>query len=146
MRKHENEALRDILNTRGLNTEQVTLESFVNDGKVIISQNHITTIKLNSRQLTVVPAQLSILTELQILNLQGGNVISDISPLTSLTNLQEIYLNGNRVSDASPFFSMNNLQYLDLSNNCLPETERESLIDAFGQEVLPGINNQRAIC
>jgi internalin A len=45
------------------------------------------------------------------------NHISDISPLTGLTNLQELYLDYNQISDISPLAGLTNLQVLQITNN-----------------------------
>ena len=56
------------------------------------------------------------LTNLQYLNLYS-NLISDLSPLEGLTNLQELDLDGNQISDLSPLAGLTNLQELDLWSN-----------------------------
>ncbi|MCC7552862.1 leucine-rich repeat domain-containing protein, partial [Candidatus Micrarchaeota archaeon] len=47
----------------------------------------------------------------------GNNQISDISALSTLTNLQQLYLNNNQISDISALSTLTNLNYLDLNNN-----------------------------
>jgi len=47
----------------------------------------------------------------------GGNKISDITPLKSLTNLTYLYLGGNKISDITPLKSLTKLTKLDLSRN-----------------------------
>ena len=56
---------------------------------------------------------LSSLTELNL----GGNKITDISILGSLTNLTELNLSGNRITDISILGSLTNLTKLDLRYN-----------------------------
>jgi len=45
------------------------------------------------------------------------NQISDISPISSLTNLTMLYLDGNQISDISPLSSLTNMSWLSLSWN-----------------------------
>jgi len=59
---------------------------------------------------------LSSLTNLQRLDLKFNN-ISDLSPLSSLTNLEVLSLKINNISDLSPLAGLTNLEYLDLGNN-----------------------------
>ena len=40
----------------------------------------------------------------------GGNEISDVSPLASLTNLERLYLGSNEISNVSPLVSLTNLK------------------------------------
>ncbi len=59
---------------------------------------------------------LSVLTNLSELDL-SGNQIRDISPLSVLTNLSELDLGGNQITDISPIAELTNLSYLNLRNN-----------------------------
>ncbi|MBN2182494.1 MAG: leucine-rich repeat domain-containing protein [Sedimentisphaerales bacterium] len=59
---------------------------------------------------------LSGLTNLTTLYLYGNN-ISDLSPLSGLTNLVTLYLYGNQISDVSALSELTNLVYLDLWGN-----------------------------
>ena len=47
--------------------------------------------------------------------------ISDVSPLASLTNLNELNLDDNQISDVSPLASLTNLTYLHLGGNPLSQ-------------------------
>lgn len=49
------------------------------------------------------------------------NQISDLSSLSSLTNLMALYLRDNQISDVSPLASLTNLEILDLSNNLITD-------------------------
>lgn len=51
-----------------------------------------------------------------MLGLQA-NGITDITPLTGLTKLQNLYLNNNRISNLTPLAGLTNLQGLYLGNN-----------------------------
>jgi len=51
------------------------------------------------------------------LSLQYNNRISNLSPLSSLINLGELYLHSSQISDISPLSSLINLRNLDLGNN-----------------------------
>ena len=59
---------------------------------------------------------LSNLTQLSELNL-GRNNITDISPLSNLTNLSELDLWDSNITDISPLSNLTNLRWLELSNN-----------------------------
>ncbi len=61
-------------------------------------------------------SSLSSLTNLQTLYLRG-NQITDISPLSNLINLQDLHLEDNRISDISPLSSLTYLPKLYLSGN-----------------------------
>jgi len=70
---------------------------------------------------------LQSLTELEQLGL-GGNLISDVTPLQSLTSLYELNLYSNQIDDLAPFQSMTNLKILELSKNRIIDiTTLESL-------------------
>jgi len=43
--------------------------------------------------------------------------ISDLSPLSELTNLAGLYLYNNQITDVSPLAGLTNLQWLDLNSN-----------------------------
>ncbi|MEA5528103.1 leucine-rich repeat domain-containing protein, partial [Dolichospermum sp. UHCC 0684] len=49
----------------------------------------------------------------------GGNQISDIKPLSNLTNLTYLDLLKNKISDIKPLSNLTNLTFLDLSGNPL---------------------------
>jgi len=59
---------------------------------------------------------LASLTNLVFLNLDG-NQITDVSPLSALTNLRGLNLNFNQISDIDALSALLNLEYLDLDGN-----------------------------
>ena len=59
---------------------------------------------------------LTSLTELPMLWL-GHNQISDITPLTGLKQLEELSINSNQISDITPLIGLTQLQILGLSGN-----------------------------
>jgi internalin A len=59
---------------------------------------------------------LSKLTNLQNLDLRG-TAVSDVTPLSKLTNLQSLYLDDTAVSDVTPLSKLANLRYLYLSES-----------------------------
>ena len=63
---------------------------------------------------------LSNLTNLTVLGL-GGNSISDISSLSNLTNLTRLDLWDNSISDISALSNLTNLTYLDLTSNSISD-------------------------
>jgi len=46
-----------------------------------------------------------------------GNQISDISPLSNLTDMYWLSLSWNQISDVSPLSSLTNLMWLDICGN-----------------------------
>ena len=60
------------------------------------------------------------LTNLEELNLEF-TFLSDISPLEGLNNLTKLYLGGNVISDISPLEGLNSLMYLGLENTFLSD-------------------------
>ena len=63
---------------------------------------------------------LSGMTNLKVLYL-SNNKISDISALSGLTNLEELYLWKNSISDISPLSSLTKLKYLDIFTNSISD-------------------------
>ena len=51
----------------------------------------------------------------------NSNSISDLTPLSGLTNLTYLSLSGNRISDLTPLSGLTNLTYLSLSRNRLTD-------------------------
>ena len=51
----------------------------------------------------------------------NSNVISDLSPLSNLTNLRWLDLSDNAISDISPLAGLTNLRNLDLSDNAISD-------------------------
>ncbi len=54
------------------------------------------------------------------LNLDS-NLLTDISPLSTLTNLTELYLHNNKITDISPLSTLTNLTKLNLNGNQITE-------------------------
>jgi len=50
------------------------------------------------------------------LNLYHASNLQDLTPLSTLINLQKLYLYGTSVSDLTPLSTLINLQYLDLND------------------------------
>jgi len=59
---------------------------------------------------------LSTLTNLTYLSLVG-NQISDLKPLSNITNLRHLGLSGNKISDLSPISKLGNLDFLAINTN-----------------------------
>ncbi len=59
---------------------------------------------------------LSTLTNLTTLSLRN-NQITDLTPLSTLTNLTTVYLHNNQITDLKPLSTLINLTYLRLDNN-----------------------------
>ena len=56
------------------------------------------------------------LTELQILNLSGNNLI-DVNFIKNMPNLRELYLKGNRLKSFDSFSNLSKLEVLHLRQN-----------------------------
>lgn len=57
------------------------------------------------------------MTQLKSLVLMGTNRLTDLTPLSNLTQLESLDIKTNSVSDLTPLAGLTNLQYLDLSGN-----------------------------
>ncbi|MCJ7808381.1 MAG: leucine-rich repeat domain-containing protein, partial [Dehalococcoidia bacterium] len=66
------------------------------------------------------------------------NQISDISPLSSLTSLTELYLHHNPISDISPLSSLTNLTHLDLVYNQISDISPLSSLTSLTELYLIG--------
>ena len=51
----------------------------------------------------------------------NSNSVSDLSPLSDLTNLTELWIGGNAISDLSPLAGLINLTQLNLDNNTISD-------------------------
>ena len=60
---------------------------------------------------------LTKLTKLEKVDICGGENVSDLSPLASLTVLKELYLVKNGISDVSPLAGLTELTHLNLAEN-----------------------------
>jgi len=84
---------------------------------------------------------LANLTNLQVLHL-GNNQITDLSPLANLTNLQILHLSNNQITDLSPLANLTNLQVLYLSNNQITDiTPLANLTNLGGPYGVLGLDN-----
>lgn len=90
--------------------------------------------KLTSLQMACVPvSDISVvknMPELVSLTVFGGGLITDISPLTGLLNLQALTIRENKIADVSPLAGLTNLIYLDISDNQITDvTPLASLVN-----------------
>jgi internalin A len=81
-------------------------------GKLLSTRSEL---YLNNNQITDLKP-LSSLTNLAFLNL-GNNQIADLKPLSTLTNLTGLTLYNNQIADLKPLSSLTNLTSLSLYNN-----------------------------
>jgi Leucine-rich repeat (LRR) protein len=114
------------LGFRDINDEQ--LREMVDSGQI---PPNITSLSLRNNQITDI-SPLSGLTELRALDFMG-NQITDISPLANLpylgTGLNGLYLNSNQITDISPLANFSNLRWLTLGGNPITDlTPLEKLI------------------
>ena len=106
-------------------TRLVLVDNQLEDINFVSNLTNLTDLKLNSlmseepyaNQITdITPlTHLDNLTELYLYN----NQISDIGPLSNLTNLNRLYLYSNQINDISPLSNLSNLTVLDLQQNPL---------------------------
>ena len=102
------------LDLSGLNINNFTgLESAINLTKLTITDANMT-----SKRLSKLVKVLRHLPDLRQLNL-GGNKISNISSLASLTRLTSLHLNDNEITDVSSLSSLSDLTSLSLSENSI---------------------------
>lgn len=66
----------------------------------------------------------------RLLNLSGNN-ISNIQPLTQLTNLRTLYLDNNPITDLTPLCSLTNLTSLSIKGISITESQLETLSKAL---------------
>ena len=66
-------------------------------------------------------------TALVDLYLEDNAALADVSPLASLTNLQELELSFTSITDVSPLLSLTNLNWLGLSNTSITDAGVASL-------------------
>ena len=109
------------LDLSGLNINNFTgLESAINLTKLTITDANMT-----SKRLSKLANVLRFLPDLRQLDL-GGNKISNIASLASLTQLTSLNLRGNEITDVSSLSSLSDLTSLSLSEN------RVANIDGLG--------------
>jgi hypothetical protein len=111
------------------------LSQMVSDGT--IPQN-VTILYLVSNQISDI-TPLSGLTNLEWLGLDF-NQISDITPLSGLTNLEVLGLGGNQISDITPLSGLTNLGWLYLFSNQISDIV--SLVGLTNLRLLDLNNNQ----
>lgn len=61
----------------------------------------------------------------------SGTEVSDLSPLASLKNLEDLFLSSTPVSDLSPLASLKNLTYLEVLNSKITKEEIDELQKAL---------------
>ena len=62
-------------------------------------------------------APLRFMSELTVLGLNDCLYITDVSVLSELTNLRQLYLSGNQITDLTPLYNLKNLQHLTIVDN-----------------------------
>jgi len=92
-------------NNRGI-TNITGIEHCKNLERLDLDQNSISEINL-----------LNGLTKLKRLSFYNNYLITDINPMASLTNLEQLYLNNNLIIDVTPLSGLSNLTVLGLSGN-----------------------------
>jgi len=90
--------------------------------------------KLTSLQMACVPvSDISVVKNmpyLQSFTAWGGGLITDISPLAGLSNLQALTIRENKITDVTPLAGLTGLIYLDISDNQITDvTPLASLVN-----------------
>ena len=75
-------------------------------------------------------------------SIRDVNKIQDVSPLSTLINLQELWLDYNRIQDVSPLSTLINLQELRLENNQIQDVSPLSTLINLHELHLIGNNIQ----
>ena len=70
----------------------------------------------------------------------GGNYITDLTPLASLTTLMYLNISGNQVNDVSPLCSLTSLIHLNLANNHV--SDLKPLANLISLETLDLFDNE----
>lgn len=81
---------------------------------------------LSSCDLTVFPNEISDFIWLQRLDIHNNEMLSDLSPLSKLTTLQEINLSSTQVSDLSPLIDLEYLKHLNISSTQIKDLKQLS--------------------
>lgn len=80
---------------------------------------------------------ISELTELKKLRLWSSDyMIDDISPLSSLTNLEELEIRQYNSEDIEPYLNLKKLKYLEIEQNEFCEETKNRLYEAFPEGVV----------
>ncbi|MCL2096169.1 MAG: leucine-rich repeat domain-containing protein [Oscillospiraceae bacterium] len=97
---------------------------------------------LESLNLTVTPGVSDISFVSSLGNIRDlymrGNGIEDISPLKDLTNIRDLYLDSNQISDVSALSGLTSLNNLNLSDNGITDIEPLSGLTALKELYLSG--------
>jgi Leucine-rich repeat (LRR) protein len=116
--------------SQGITDEQ--LAEMVTNGKI---PHNVKWLSLFDNQISDL-TPLSELTNLETLSLVD-NQISDLTPLSELTNLETLSLVGNQISDLTPLSKLTNLQSLDLYTNKVTDITPLSNLTNLGGEFNP---------
>ena len=108
--KHASEPVIINLYQKGITNER--LKEMIESGEI---PANVTELYLNDNEISDI-TPLTLLTNLEILGL-NDNEISNITSIASLANLTELQLGDNEISDITPLASLTNLTSLWLVNN-----------------------------
>ena len=78
------------------------------------------TLNLANLGLSKIPDELTLLTDLKLIRLEG-NPLTDISPLRSLTHLQQVWLDNTEISDLEALSNLKSLQHLSVENTLVAD-------------------------
>ncbi len=116
---------RDISDLTGLETASRLRDLYLNNNVItdlspLASLNKLYRLELNHNEILSDLTPLSSLPNLNILFITG-NTISDLSPLTELTTLYDLYMRQNIIEDLSPIAGLHNLRYLVIGDNLITD-------------------------
>ena len=102
-------------------------------------QSKVTSLHLSNQNISDI-TPLTELTELRGLFLFDNN-ITDISPLSGLKKLNGLNLCNNKISDITPLISLKNLRILGLAGNPIPNDHLQMIKQNFGRTrlILPKV-------
>ena len=111
-----------VINLIGLSISDSALVSRIDSGEI---PRDVTNLNLDGNLISDL-TPLQSLTNLKELRLMR-NSISNLTPLQSLTNLTELYLSDNVIRDPAPLKSLGDLQQLVIFNNPISEADIQDL-------------------
>ncbi|MCC5919232.1 MAG: leucine-rich repeat domain-containing protein [Cyclobacteriaceae bacterium] len=144
--EEEMEALLELnIDDKGIESlvgleKAINLEKLEMRANTVVSMDPIAALEklvyLDMRSAVVPDADLSFVSELNLIYLDLRETgISNIAPLSNLTNLEELFLRENNVADLSPLANLTSLFYLNIHSN-VNITDVSSLANLTNLETL----------
>lgn len=93
-------------------------DNAISDIQPLCSLTNLVELDLSNNNITVIPTEFSDLTGLYHLNL-SDNAITSVSSLSSMQDMESLFLNGNMLSDINALVYMRRLKVLHLAGNSI---------------------------